>query len=79
MVYNHLYVIGVIVNAGSNGNRLAFLTGIGRYTMITCYKMTLPSYTIVTCNLITEFRYVSEIDDLLRIGYLRYIYQDKLR
>lgn len=52
--------------------RLASLTGIGCYTMITCYKMTLPSYTIVTCNLIIKFRHVSEIDDLLRIGYLRY-------
>lgn len=37
-----------------------------------CYKITMPSYTTVTCNLIIKFRHVSEIDDLLRIGYLRY-------
>lgn len=68
----YIYIIGVIVNASSNGNRLASLTGIGCYTITTCYKITLPSYTIVTCNLIIKFRHVSKIDDLLRIGYLRY-------
>lgn len=71
--YNYYtYSIGVIVNASSNRNRLASLAGIGCYTITTCYKITLPSYTIVTCNLIIKFRHVSEIDDLLRISYLRY-------
>ena len=78
--YNYyIYVIGIIVNASSNGNRLTSLTSIGCYTITTCYKITLPSYTSFICNMIIQFRHVSEIDDLLRIGYLRYIYQDKIR
>ena len=71
--YNYYtYFIVVIVNASSNGNRLASLTSLGYYTITICYKITLPSYTIATCNLIIKFRHVSEIDNLLRIGYLRY-------
>lgn len=70
--YNYYAYSIVATNTIPNGNRLASLTGVGYYTITICYKITLPSYTIVTCNLIIKFRHVSEIDDLLRISYLRY-------